>query len=98
MQKKYPFKFLESYQREDADIFFGRQAEVDALYEMVFQTDLLLLYGASGTGKTSLIRCGLASRFATHDWMPIFVRRGQFGLNRALEEALEKAGGKLPDK
>ena len=31
--KKYPFKFLDSYSREDADIFFGREKETEALYD-----------------------------------------------------------------
>jgi Cdc6-like AAA superfamily ATPase len=69
--KKYPLKFLDSYTKADTDIFFGRNEEVDALYEMIFQTDILLLYGASGTGKTSLIQCGLASRFESHDWLDL---------------------------
>ena len=61
--KKYPFKFLDAYSQADHDFFFGREEEVAALYEMVFQTDILLVYGASGTGKTSLIQCGLANKF-----------------------------------
>jgi len=94
MQKRYPFKFLDAYTREDSEFFFGRQEEVEALYEMVFQTDLLLVYGASGTGKTSLIQCGLASKFQSHDWLPLFIRRGN-NLNEALEKKLKEAGGSL---
>ncbi len=96
MQKKYPFKFLDAYTHEDADIFFGREQEVDTLYEMVFQTDLLLVYGASGTGKTSLIQCGLASRFQSHDWLALYIRRRE-DLNDSLERALADAGGTLDD-
>lgn len=92
MQKRYPFKFLDAYTRDDRAFFFGRNEEVAALYEMVFQTDLLLVYGASGTGKTSLIQCGLASRFESHDWLPIYVRRGN-DLNQSLEKALTEAVG-----
>lgn len=91
MQKKYPFKFLDSYTREDSDIFFGRDDEIKALYEMVFQTDLLLIYGASGTGKTSLIQCGLASKFQSHDWLALNIRRGK-NLNDSFEKAIKKAG------
>lgn len=90
--KKYPFKFLDAYGKEDADVFFGRDAEVDALYEMVFQSPILLVYGASGTGKTSLIQCGLASRFQSHDWLALPVRRGG-NLNDSLQKALADAGG-----
>lgn len=94
MSKRYPFKFLDSYTREDAAIFFGREEEVASLYEMVFQTDLILVYGASGTGKTSLIQCGLASKFQSHDWLDLYIRRGN-NLNDSFEKALEAAGGKV---
>ncbi len=73
---KSPFKFLDAYTKEDKEIFFGREAETDELYDRIFETNLVLLYGASGTGKTSLILCGLGNRFESADWMPIFVRRG----------------------
>jgi hypothetical protein len=92
--KKYPFKFLDSYGREDASIFFGRKDETRELYEMVFQSSVVLVYGASGTGKTSLINCGLASEFQPHDWLELMVRRGA-NINDALVSALEKAGGKI---
>lgn len=95
MATRYPIKFLDAYTREDKDFFFGRQAEIAALYEMVFQTDLLLIYGASGTGKTSLIQCGLANKFEPYDWMPLQVRRRD-DLNQSLAEALTRAGGILP--
>ena len=76
MKKKYPFKFLDSYNNTDTDIFFGRDEEIDALYQMTFQSDLLLVYGASGTGKTSLINAGLAGRFKAPDWLALTIRRG----------------------
>jgi hypothetical protein len=92
--KKYPFKFLDSYGREDGSVFFGRDEEIQALYEMVFQSSVVLVYGASGTGKTSLINCGLAGKFQPHDWLELMVRRGT-NINDALVSALEKAGGKI---
>lgn len=90
--KKYPFKFLDAYSREDEDIFFGREEEVEALYQMVFQTDLILIFGASGTGKTSLIQCGLASKFQPYEWLALSIRRGD-NLNASLEKALLESGG-----
>lgn len=90
--KKYPFKFLDSYNQNDIDIFFGRNEEIEALYEMVFQTPILLIYGASGTGKTSLIQCGLAGKFKSYDWLPLTIRRGN-DINASLEKQLTDAGG-----
>lgn len=92
--KKYPFKFLDSYEREDRGVFFGRDEEINALYEMVFQSSVVLVYGASGTGKTSLINCGLAGKFQPHDWLALMVRRGK-NINDSLQSALDKEGGKI---
>ena len=92
--KKYPFKFLESYNREDRGIFFGRDEEINALYEMIFQSSVMLIYGASGTGKTSLINCGLAGKFQPHDWLPLMIRRGN-NIDESLEKSLNDAGGNL---
>ena len=73
---KSPFKFLDSYSKDDRDIFFGRDREIEELYQQIFESKLLLVYGASGTGKSSLIHCGLANKFRETDWLPLLVRRG----------------------
>jgi WD40 repeat protein len=36
----------------------------------------MLVYGVSGTGKSSLIHCGLANKFSETDWLPLVIRRG----------------------
>ncbi len=87
--KKYPFKFLDAYDKEDRKIFFGRDDEIAELYRLVFQTNLLLVYGASGTGKTSLIRCGLANRFKPSQWLDLLIRRGS-DINASLLDAIRK--------
>jgi WD40 repeat protein len=71
-----PFKFLDSYTRDDRHIFFGRDREVEELYHRVFESKLMLVYGISGTGKSSLIHCGLANKFNETDWLPLVIRRG----------------------
>jgi len=74
---KSPFKFLDAYTKEDKDIFFGRDTEIEELYQKVFDSKVLLVCGVSGTGKTSLINCGLANKFEESDWLPIHIRRGR---------------------
>jgi WD40 repeat protein len=84
-----PFKFLDSYTKEDKDIFFGRETEIEDVYTKVFQSKILLVYGASGTGKSSLISCGLANKFDDTDWLPVNIRRG-LNINDSLRNQLEK--------
>ena len=78
-----PFKFLNAYEKEDKDLFFGRETETEELYELSSNTRLILLYGASGTGKTSLVKCGLANKFSDARWQEIFIRKGD-NINESL--------------
>ena len=71
-----PFKFLDPYTKADRDIFFGRDREADELYSRLLAAGLLLVYGVSGSGKTSLVQCGLANKFEAADCLAITVRRG----------------------
>lgn len=87
-----PFKFLDAYTVQDKNVFFGRDNEIEALYNLVFKTNLLIVYGLSGTGKTSVIQCGLASRFDGPDWYPMFVRRNE-NLNDSIHSAFSSALG-----
>ncbi|MCY7350224.1 MAG: ATP-binding protein, partial [Cytophagaceae bacterium] len=72
---KSPFKFLDAYTSRDRDRFFGRQAEQKRLVELLFSSRLILVYGASGTGKSSLVQCGLAQVLSEADYFPVIVRR-----------------------
>ena len=96
MSSTSPFKLLDAYDKSDTARYFGRKREVAQLYHAVFASRLTLLYGASGTGKTSLIRCGLENKFYDTDWLPLFIRRNQ-DINASLRAALQDAGGAATD-
>jgi hypothetical protein len=74
--KDSPFRFLDAYRSTDTAVFFGRDEEINQVYDALNGVKLLLLYGPSGVGKTSLIDCGLRKRFSASDWLPITIRRG----------------------
>lgn len=93
--RKHPFKFLDAYEQTDQNIYFGREEEVEVLYHLLFQSNLVLVYGASGTGKTSLIQCGLANKFPETSWYHLFVRRGT-DLNQSFLTALKERNKKIP--
>ena len=70
-----PFKFLDSYDVEDKNIFFGREEETEALNIKVSENRITLVYGLSGSGKTSLVNCGLANRLGKEEWEQFIIRR-----------------------
>lgn len=95
-QTASPFKFLDSYREEEADVFFGREAETEALYEALSGVKHLLVYGPSGAGKTSLVECGLRNQFSDADWFALSIRRGAnltasvfANINEALQEKID---------
>jgi WD40 repeat protein len=60
-----PFLFLERYQRKHAEVFFGRSYYTRGLYSRVIDKNsppIILLYGQSGAGKSSLLEAGLLPR------------------------------------
>lgn len=87
-----PFKLFEPYGPGDKDIFFGRDAEIFALYHLLQQTRIALIYGASGTGKTSLINAGLPKVFKLTDWFRVFIRRRD-NINDSLRGELNRLRG-----
>lgn len=57
-----PYKGLKKFEIEDKDRFFGRDQFVASLVNELEQTPLILLLGASGSGKSSVIRAGVLPR------------------------------------
>lgn len=93
--KRSPFKHLDYYTEKDDREFFGREREELQLAEMLKSNRLVLLYGQSGAGKTSLVQCGLNKQFHPSDWYPLQIRRKD-DINRSLTERLREAVG-IPD-
>jgi WD40 repeat protein/class 3 adenylate cyclase len=54
-----PYKGLASFQPEDQELFFGREEVVGALLARLASAPLLGIVGASGSGKSSVVRAGL---------------------------------------
>src|SRR5687768_2875906 len=62
-----PFKTDESY------LFFGRAREVQILKNMILTLPVLIIYGPSGTGKSSVINAGLLPDLSQSDHVIITV-------------------------
>lgn len=62
-----PFLFLKPYGAEQAEIFFGRSYYIRDLYLKITEPSsppIILLYGETGAGKSSLLDAGLVPRLA----------------------------------
>jgi hypothetical protein len=57
-----PYKGLAPFMEEDAQFFFGRERECSAVTYSLLGSKLTILYGATGSGKSSLLRAGVAHR------------------------------------
>ena len=54
-----PFPGLRPFREEEEYLFFGREAQVDAMVDKLAATHFLAVVGTSGSGKSSLVNCGL---------------------------------------
>lgn len=81
-----PYRFLDSFRVDDAELFFGREQETEAVIDMIRRNRLSVLYGELGRGKTSLICAGVMARMLSETeeadeahgtrWLPIYARCG----------------------
>jgi energy-coupling factor transporter ATP-binding protein EcfA2 len=95
-----PYKQLDYYEAADAAIFYGRRQETQTLSALVHAHRLVLLYGASGVGKTSLLLAGVGPRLerSTPAYRSIYVRALEDPtqvIRRALRRLLPEVA--LPD-
>ena len=77
-----PYKGLASFDREDAEYFFGREGLVAELVAHLVGAPLLAVVGASGSGKSSVVRAGLLPALAggvlpgSQHWSQAVIRPG----------------------
>jgi KaiC/GvpD/RAD55 family RecA-like ATPase len=62
-----PYKGLVPYSEEDTPFFFGRETETEIIIANLQASRLTLLYGASGVGKTSVLRAGVVNQLRKMD-------------------------------
>lgn len=65
---------LSSYEEKDAEIFYGREKEIEELAGDIFHNTQTVIYGPSGTGKTSILRAGIFKKAREERFFPIYIR------------------------
>ncbi|WP_413804547.1 eIF2A-related protein [Streptomyces sp. OE57] len=72
-----PYRGLARFEPDDREVFFGREDLVAQLADRVDTHRLVALVGASGSGKSSLLRAGLIPRLrapSEHGPQPVAIR------------------------
>jgi WD40 repeat protein len=69
-----PYKFLASYDIADRDIFYGRAATIEELAGEVARHQVTIINGASGSGKSSLVKAGVIPRLTENGYSYIAFR------------------------
>lgn len=85
-----PYKGLQRFIKSDASIFFGRGAEIRQLFDSIKGVHpVILFYGQSGVGKSSLLEAGLLPRIE-ESYHTVYARRNEdLGLSKILDQALQ---------
>ncbi|MCY2996020.1 MAG: TIR domain-containing protein [Planctomycetota bacterium] len=100
-----PFLGLASFDERHSHLFFGRQDETAALVDKLEQPGCrwLQVDGASGTGKSSLVKAGLLpamarrpSRPGQPDWLTLVMRPGTNPIKALADALLELDAGQNP--
>ncbi len=58
-ESQNPYRGLQAFEEEHSQLFFGREVLTEQLYQHVCQHPFTVVLGASGTGKSSLVKAGL---------------------------------------
>jgi WD40 repeat protein len=93
-----PFCHLNWFDRDHAEVFFGRGHQVRELYDLVTSAGtapIVLLYGQSGVGKSSMLAAGLIPRLEATCEVRYLRRDQQTGLLGTLRGAFIEAGTSL---
>lgn len=82
-----PFRHLDWFAREHAEVFFGRGFQIRELFQAATSEDsapIILFYGQSGVGKSSALDAGLLPRLETTHRVHYLRRDRELGLLRTL--------------
>jgi WD40 repeat protein/energy-coupling factor transporter ATP-binding protein EcfA2 len=80
-----PYKGLDVFEEEDAELFFGREKLVQDLVSRVKESRTVFVTGPSGSGKSSLVRAGLIhalkqgaiKEFSSERWLYATLKPGR---------------------
>lgn len=70
-----PYVGPRSFQKEEKEIFFGRDMEKERLLSLLIANRCVVLFAQSGTGKTSLVNAGVTDLLQTEGFQSVLPTR-----------------------
>lgn len=74
-----PFPGLRSFEETEAELFFGREKQIDQLLQKFLSVRFLMVIGSAGSGKSSLVKAGLIPALkndSTQNWQICIFKPG----------------------
>lgn len=72
MENKYRYSGTRPFREEDSHLFFGRDSDIKKLTELIVLEELVVLFGKSGYGKSSLLNAGVIPKLRKHERHEVF--------------------------
>ncbi len=91
-----PYKGLRAFQEADSQDFHGRDVLIAELVERVSTQRLVAVVGASGSGKSSVVRAGLLPAVAQRPWFVVTILPGAHPLEELEAGLLRVASDEVP--
>src|SRR4051794_14205485 len=92
---RLPYRGLRPFEEDDADVFFGRDAEAQRALEKLKASRFLAVVGASGSGKSSLVRAGVVPTLRRYRWRVRVLKPGAAPLSTLAAHLARLGWGEL---
>ncbi|WP_405066683.1 winged helix-turn-helix domain-containing protein [Kribbella sp. NBC_01510] len=86
-----PYQGLKPYDVDDAEVFFGRDADIAACLRRLADSSVLAVVGPSGCGKSSLVRAGVTAALRRDGVRVVVITPGVHPV-AALADAMPRSG------
>lgn len=90
---RYRYPGIQPFSQSEQALFFGRAKEIKELYRLVVLNPVVVLFGKSGIGKTSLLQAGVDPLLQERFLHPVKIRLNnrEQGISKQIFEQLNEA-------
>lgn len=96
-----PFPGLRPFTQDESHLFFGREGQSKSVLNSLEANNFVAVIGASGSGKSSLIYCGVIPALKDESgkkWMTVSTRPGTNPIKNLVSSVSEVFGEKVKEK